>query len=109
MIRMKLKHGEQPTAPCPKKFFNEGTQLAILAGPRSWDIENWTIDVNEQLPKGTEVDWTFQGGRAFVLGVGNIEKIRAVMEKLKPALEETYKLAQAGQNHICELTFRWCV
>lgn len=105
--RTKLKEGEQPKTKISQKLLNKGKQICILAGPRSWTIENWIMDVREELPKGTEVDWLFQGGRVFVLATGDIEKVRQVIDETKEELNKVYLASQEKDAHKFDLLFSW--
>lgn len=87
MSNKKLKKGEQPLG---RMRIENGSQICVLAGPRSWTIENWIIDVREQLPEGTDVDWCFQGGRAFVVGSGDIDAVTKAITNAKDALNKEY-------------------
>lgn len=94
--RQKLAEGIQPSRLMTKKMEEKGIDIITIAGPRSWTIENWTIDLEEI--SGQQVDWNFVGGRAFVVALGDIDKVVVAVKQTFPALQAAYAAEQKASN-----------
>lgn len=76
-------------APCNKKIFKKGTHVFTMhsLGPNA--IEGWVRKVAER--SGQSVDWHYAAGRACVLALGDLDRVRAVLEELRPEYENQLK------------------
>lgn len=71
--------GPDPT-PCDPKVFEEGECVFITHTIPSNSMESWVKAVARDSKQ--PVDWHFAGGRAVVLALGDIEKVKASIRKL---------------------------
>lgn len=67
---------------CVPEVYQNGVVYAVVAGPRSWALEDWKNEMQHQLPKGTKIDWHFVGGRAVFKAVGDPKAARDKLEEM---------------------------
>jgi hypothetical protein len=77
--------------PCDKRIFEEGVCVLITHSIPSCAMEGWVKKVAAE--SGQPVDWHFAGGRAVVLALGDTDRVRAAMEKLRPEHDALYRKA----------------
>lgn len=75
-------------APCNPKIFRDGTMVFMTHTIPSNAMEGWVKKV-AKLSK-QPVDWHFSGGRACVLALGDLAKVKAAIEKLMPEHDRLY-------------------
>ena len=73
--------GPTPT-PCDSEVFKNGESVFVTDTIPSNAMEGWVKKVAEL--SGQRVDWHFFGGRANVLALGDIDKVKAAIQKLMP-------------------------
>lgn len=72
---------------CNTRLYQDGVQVLMLAGPRSWLIERFVVEARRRAR--VPLDWHMHAGRAVVLALpGDEEKAIAALEWWLPALEE---------------------
>lgn len=76
---------------CNPKIMEKGTQVFMGHLP-TLEMELWVGAIRGMSDQ--KVDWCFQGGRAFVMALGDIERVKWSIEKLMP----TYR-ALGGAGH----------
>ncbi|PJE74034.1 MAG: hypothetical protein COV01_02945 [Candidatus Taylorbacteria bacterium CG10_big_fil_rev_8_21_14_0_10_41_48] len=82
--------GPTPT-PCDQKVFDKGTCLFVSNSIPSNAMEGWVTKVKEK--SGQPVDWHFAGGRARVLALGDLERVKTVMKELKSEHDDLWREA----------------
>lgn len=82
---------------CSPDVWEHGTQVMVLAGPRSWVIERWVREVAKR--SQLAVDWSFFGGRAVIQAVlkDNVEQ-----ERLAYAIGDLLPTLQEATRRTCE-------
>lgn len=60
--------------PCDKEIFNNGTLVMMTHSIPSRRLEEWVQQV--ACLSGQPVDWHFAGGRARILALGDLKKVR---------------------------------
>ncbi len=81
--------------PCDPKIFADGEQVFVTDTIPSNAMEGWVKQVAEL--SGQPVDWHFVGGRAEVLALGDITRVKAAILDLLP---EHDRLRQAAIDRI---------
>ena len=79
--------------PCDPKIFSEGISVFVTHTIPPNAMEGWVRQVAEK--SGQPVDWHFYGGRANVLALGDIDKVKAAIEELMPEHDRLYQEALA--------------
>ncbi len=82
--------GPDPT-PCNKEIFNEGEFICMTNSIPSNAMEGWVKKIAEV--SGQPVDWHFAGGRARVLALGDIGKVKEAVIELKDEHDKLYMKA----------------
>ena len=77
--------------PCDQKIFKKGEVLFVTHTIPSNSMEEWVQNVAKD--SGQSVDWHFMGGRAVVLAIGDLNKVRNSMRKLMPDHDHRYNTA----------------
>ncbi len=77
--------------PCDPTIFAEGVQVFVTDTIGSNAIEGWVRQVAQR--SGQPVDWHWYGGRARVLALGDIERVKAVIAALMPEHDRLYQIA----------------
>ena len=81
-----------PTPPqCDSEVFKNGESVFVTDTIPSNAMEGWVRKVAEL--SGQRVDWHFFGGRANVLALGDIVKVKAVIQQLMPEHDRLYQAA----------------
>jgi len=75
--------------PCNKDIYDNGTSVFITHSIPSEDIEKWVKKIAKL--SGQPVDWHFFGGRAVVLALGDIQKVKDTIKTLLPEHNELQK------------------
>ena len=88
--------------PCDPKIYAEGTHLFTTHTIPSNAMEGWVRQIAEK--SGQPVDWHFYGGRAVVLALGDLEKVKQAIQDLMPEHDRLYniqiqKLENALKDH----------
>ena len=78
-------------APCDSEVFEKGESVFVTHTIPSNAMDGWVKKVAEL--SGQRVDWHFFGGRANVLALGDIDKVKAAIQKLMPEHDRLYKAA----------------
>lgn len=71
---------------CDEEILNHGTTLFAIHSLSSHEINDWVQEVANASKE--KVDWRQFGGRAFILGMGDLDKIRRAMVDLLPSLNK---------------------
>ena len=79
--------------PCQIEIYEKGTEVFLTHTIATKDIEEWIKKVAKE--SGQKVDWYYAGGRAFVLALGDIDKVKETLKKLRPEHDELYRKASA--------------
>ena len=77
--------GPDPPA-CAAEVYKNGALVMITHSIPANALEAWVKTVAEQ--SGQAVDWHFAGGRACILALGDLERVRAAIEALLPEHDE---------------------
>lgn len=77
--------------PCDDLIYSQGTTVFVGDTIGSCAIERWVKKIAKT--SGQCVDWHWAGGRANVLAIGDIEKVRAAIEQHKPEYDELHAAA----------------
>lgn len=73
--------GPDPT-PCDREVFESGALVFVTHSIPSNAMERWVKRVADH--GGQRVDWHFAGGRAHVLALGDLQRVQASLDALKP-------------------------
>jgi hypothetical protein len=68
--------------PCNEDIYASGTLVMMTHTIGSEQMERWVKKVAER--SGQPVDWHFAGGRACILALGDLEKVRSAIQDLLP-------------------------
>jgi len=68
--------------PCDPKIFSEGQSVFLTDSIPSNAMERWVQKVAHLSEQ--PVDWHFVGGRANVLAMGDIERVKTAIQHLMP-------------------------
>lgn len=79
--------------PCDPKILKEGEQVFVTDTIPSNAMEGWVKQIAEQ--SGQPVDWHYAGGRAEVLALGNIERVKVATQELMPEHDRLREIAIA--------------
>lgn len=97
---------------CQEDIFNNGHTVFVLSGWEKDKIEEWVKEVASH--SGEKVDWHYSGGKANILGLGDLEKIRNTIKEMLPALNkqinEFYKKKEGffqSTNYTTKDVDRW--
>ena len=71
---------------CNSEVFDKGAVVFTTHTIPSHGIEWWVCEVARE--SGQPVDWNFQGGRAVVRALGDLDRVLAAIKKLKPIHDE---------------------
>ena len=77
--------------PCDPKISSEGTTIFIGDTIGSCAIERWVKKI--AATSGQPVDWYWCGGRANVLALGDLEKVKAAVAEHKPEYDKLHAIA----------------
>lgn len=77
--------------PCDENVYKKGTHVFTTSTIPSNAMEGWVKEVAKR--SGQRVDWYFFGGRAVVLALGDITKVRHTIELLMPEHDKLYEEA----------------
>lgn len=91
--------GPDPT-PCNDKVFKKGTCVCITHTIPSNAMEGWVKKVAKL--SGQPVDWHFAGGRAVVLALGDLKKVREAIIKLTPEHDRLFNAATKEYSFECK-------
>ena len=78
-------------APCNDEVFKKGTHVFTTHSIPSNAMEGWVKQVAER--SGQRVDWHFAGGRACVLALGDLEKVKEAIAELQPEHDRLFQEA----------------
>lgn len=84
---MKDKHLEDPPD-CDPEVYKHGKCVMITHSIDSKHIEWWVKQVASR--SGQRVDWHWFGGRAVVKAIGDLDKVRDVIQAMMPELEQFF-------------------
>lgn len=85
------KMSETIPPPCSKDVYANGTPVWKTDTIRSFNLEPWVQKIAKL--SGQSVDWHFAGGRAIVLALGDIDKVRAALVELLPEHDALWRAA----------------
>ncbi len=74
--------------PCNPEIFSEGVEVFVTDTIGSNAVESWVKKVADL--SGQPVDWHCAGGRARVLALGDIDKVKLAITALKPEHNQLY-------------------
>ncbi len=77
--------------PCDRDVYTDGTPVFRTDTIRSFNLEPWVQKVAAL--SGQRVDWHFAGGRAIVLALGDLAKVRAALIELLPEHDALWRAA----------------
>jgi hypothetical protein len=77
--------------PCNPEIFKSGKEVFVTSTIPSNAMECWVKQVAEK--SGQPVDWHFRGGRAIVLALGDLEKVKKALNELMPEHDRLYQEA----------------
>jgi hypothetical protein len=80
--------------PCDLDIFKNGEVVFVTHTIRSNAMEDWVKKVAQE--SGQRVDWSFMGGRAVVKALGDIDRVKTVIQTLMPEHDRLYKEAEAS-------------
>lgn len=86
--------------PCDPNIFKRGKRVFMTHTIPSNAMERWVQSVAAEC--GLPVDWHFAGGRAVVMALGDVTKVRAAIEKLLPEHDKLYREAVAQYDDASE-------
>ena len=75
--------------PCDPKLFSEGSVVFVTSSIGSCAIERWVKDIAEE--SGQPVDWSWHGGRAVILALGDLDAVCKAITKFMPVHDELYR------------------
>lgn len=76
------------TEKCDPKIYKEGETVFLSNTIRSVDMEEWVQAIAKE--SGQPVDWRYGCGRAEMLALGNLNKVRKAILKLKDMHDRGY-------------------
>lgn len=76
---------------CDFDVYTNGTTVFLTHTIRAKEIEIWVQKI--ALDSGQKVDWHYVGGRAFVLSLGNLNKVKATILANRKMHDDFYKKA----------------
>ncbi len=79
---------------CNKEVYNNGTEVFRTHTISSSRIEEWVQEIREE--SGQNVDWSYSGGRAIILALGDISKVRETIWNLREGHDDLYWTALIG-------------
>lgn len=79
--------------PCDPRIFAEGTTVFVGDTIGSCALEAWVQKVAKE--SGQPVDWHWAGGRAQVLALGDLDRVREAIERLRPKYDAMHEAACA--------------
>jgi hypothetical protein len=87
---------------CDHEVWERGEPVLVVAGPRSWMIEAWVLELAAR--SGARVDWSQYAGRAVVQAVigdaAEREALGRTVEQLLPSLAAAAERAhKRGSEH----------
>ena len=77
--------------PCDRDIYANGTLVLMTHTIGSEAMEGWVRQVAEISQQ--KVDWHFAGGRACVLALGDLSRVRQAIETLMPEHDELQRSA----------------
>lgn len=87
------ERGQHLLPPCDPEILSKGTPVFMTHTIDAKSMEAWVQAVASE--SGQRVDWSFVAGRAIVRAIGDLNKVRAAMLKLKPWHDLAYRRARA--------------
>ena len=90
--------------PCDREIFEHGQTVFMTHTIPSNAMEGWVRGVAAE--SGQRVDWHFWGGRARVLAIGDIEAVKAAIERSLPEHDRLFIEALKEFDVNCPLP-RW--
>lgn len=90
---------------CQTDIYENGTQVFLTHTIAAKDLDPWVQKIAED--SGQPVDWHYAGGRAIILALGDLEKVKTSLKKLRPEHDELYRKASAvylGDKYDCSRT-----
>lgn len=73
-------------ADCDINIYEKGSTVFVVGDWTSEKMDEWVKKVAKQ--SGEKVDWHYEGGRARIRGLGDLEKIRNTIKAMLPELNE---------------------
>lgn len=67
---------------CDPEVYENGTSVFVTHTIRAVDIEVWVQKIAKD--SGQKVDWHYSGGRAQILALGDLVKVRAAIQSNRP-------------------------
>lgn len=83
----------KPLPPCARNIYANGTLVMMTHTIGSQEMEGWVKKVAEL--SGQPVDWHFAGGRACILALGDLSKVRAAIKELISEHDDLQRQAAA--------------
>lgn len=82
--------------PCNQDVYKNGTQVFLTHTIRSAQLEEWVQTMVKE--SGQPVDWHWYGGRAVILALGDLDKVRAALKNNRHMHDNFYIEACKGLN-----------
>jgi len=76
---------------CNQEVYNDGVEVFLTHTIDSKDMERWVQTIAKD--SGQKVDWHYGAGRAQVLAIGDLSKVRQAILKNKKMHDEHFILA----------------
>jgi hypothetical protein len=81
---------------CNKEVYNNGIEVFMTHTIPSKELEKWIQKIKIQ--SGQNVDWSYAGGRAIILALGDIGKVRQTIKDLRENHDDFYWCAVKQLN-----------
>lgn len=86
---------------CDAEVYANGVQVFLTQTIRSFNVETWVQKIAAD--SGQKVDWHYAGGRAIILAVGDLDKVRQAILANKQMHDDFYvdeaEKYLPGHNH----------
>lgn len=73
---------------CDQEVYDNGTQVFLTHTLAAKDVEDWVQQIAKE--SNQKVDWHYGAGRAQVLALGDLEKVKEAIIKLRSIHDAAY-------------------
>lgn len=79
---------------CNQEIYKNGIQVFLTHTLRADDVETWVKKIS--IDSGQKVDWHYFGGRAIILALGDMAKVREAILNNKKIHDDFFENAMIG-------------
>ncbi len=73
---------------CDKKVYDNGTEVFLTHTIPAKEIEKWVQTIATKSEQ--QVDWSYFGGRAIILALGDLDRVRQTIKDLRETHDDLY-------------------